>query len=77
MLENVMKAELMRDRDFDIGEAFRMLTQGNEITRTDLHQSLDEVLDQPHLDILYAKLSAQSVTKQIAYADFIECISPK
>jgi hypothetical protein len=34
-------------------------------------------LDQPHIDILYAKLSAQSATKTVAYADFIECITPK
>ena len=53
-----MKDELMRDPDFDIGEAFRQLTAGKEITRNDLVETLGSQLDQPHIDILYAKLSA-------------------
>jgi hypothetical protein len=38
---------------------------------------MESDLDQPHIDILYAKLSAQSATKTVAYADFIECITPR
>jgi hypothetical protein len=75
--ENQLKTALMRDADFDVGEAFRQLGSGNEITRDDLIDRLSGDLDQPHIDILYAKLSAQSATKTVAYADFIECITPK
>lgn len=56
--ENQLKAELMRDSQFDIGEAFRQLSQGKEITRDDLMSAMEQDLDQPHIDILYAKLSA-------------------
>jgi hypothetical protein len=55
--ENFHKANLMRDPSFDIGEAFRSLTNGREITRDDLLDCLGHELDQPHVDILYAKLS--------------------
>lgn len=56
--ENQLKAELMRDSQFDIGDAFRQLSQGKEITRDDLMSAMEQDLDQPHIDILYAKLSA-------------------
>lgn len=72
-----MKADLMRNPDFDIGEAYRMLSQSNEISRDNLLEVMGNELDQPHIDILFAKMSASSATKTIAYADFIECITPR
>jgi hypothetical protein len=74
--ENLLKDDLMRDPEFDVNEAFRQLTQGKEITRSDLLNALGNHLNQPHVDILYAKLSANSITKTILKADFIECITP-
>jgi len=50
---------------------------GREVTRDDLLEVMEKDLDKPHIDILYAKLSAQSATKTVAYADFIEFITPQ
>ena len=45
LIENRLKADLMRDPSFDIGEAFRHLTHNKEITRDDLISSLGQHLD--------------------------------
>ena len=58
----------MRDPNFDISSAFRQFTQNNEISREDMQTELQHHLDGPHIDILFAKLSANSTTKQITYA---------
>lgn len=55
-----------------------MSQNGREITRQDLLVALGRLLDQPHIDILFAKLIQQTSTKTtIQYADFIEQVSPK
>lgn len=72
----MMKDSIMSDIDFQLNEAFSQLTQGREITRNDLLEALNGICDQPHVDILYAKLSASTVTKTITKSDFIECITP-
>lgn len=72
-----MKLALMRDPDFDISSAFRQFTQSSEISREDMLAELQEHLDVPHIDILFAKLSANSTSKQITYAQFIESITPR
>jgi hypothetical protein len=40
-----MKADLMRNPDFDIGEAYRMLSQSNEISRDNLLEVMGNELD--------------------------------
>jgi hypothetical protein len=71
--ENMMKTEIMKQPSFDVHKAFAKLTNGPELTRDHLAKALPG-LNQPHVDILYAKLAAQS--KQVMYADFIEMLSP-
>lgn len=77
--ENQLKSDLLHDADFDIAHSFKTIsTNGKEITRADLLAALNNILDQPHIDILYARLIAQTSTKtSISYADFIEQVSPK
>jgi hypothetical protein len=74
--ENSTKIALMRDAHFDIGESFREFTDGNEITRDDLMSAMRDLLDTPHIDILFAKLCSHSTSKNITYARFIESITP-
>lgn len=53
----------MRDVRFDISESFKSIANGLEISRDDLIFVLKEVLDAPHIDILFAKLCANSSSK--------------
>jgi len=75
--ENSVKIELMRDENFDLNRSFREITNNSEITRNDLLQVLQNNLDTPHIDILYAKLCVNSSSKNITYARFIESITPQ
>jgi hypothetical protein len=43
--ENKLKAELMRDSNFEISDAFRQIARGKEITRDDLLDALNNDLD--------------------------------
>jgi hypothetical protein len=74
--ENTIKIELMRDAHFDVSQSFREFTDGNEITRDDLLEVMRDLLDTPHIDILFAKLCSHSTSKNITYARFIESITP-
>ena len=74
--ENSVKIELMRDENFDLNRSFREITNNSEITRNDLLQVLQNNLDTPHIDILYAKFCVNSSSKNITYARFIESITP-
>ena len=74
--ENNLKVELMRSSNFDINSSFNEITDGSEITRDDLVRALQNVLDMPHIDILYAKLCVNSTSRQVTYARFIESITP-
>jgi hypothetical protein len=71
----VAKTELMRDASFDINQSFREFTDGSEITRDDLIGVMQDQLDTPHIDILFAKLCSHSTSKNITHAGFIESIS--
>lgn len=66
----------MRDAHFDISQSFKDFTDGSEITREDLFAVLTDLLDTPHIDILFAKLGSHSTSKNITYARFIESITP-
>jgi len=67
----------MKDPTFDIMVAFKSISNGKDtIQRDDLLESLRE-LDQPHIDILFAKLCARSTGKDVTYASFIETLTPK
>jgi len=66
----------MRDAHFNISQSFREFTDGNEITRDDLLNVMRDLLDTPHIDILFAKLCSHSTSKNITYARFIESITP-
>ena len=74
--ENAIKVELMRDEHFDVSRSFGEFTDGNEITRDDLLLVMKDLLDTPHIDILFAKLCSHSTSKNITYARFIESITP-
>ncbi len=74
--ENAIKVELMRDAHFDISQSFREFTDGSEITRDDVLGAMRDLLDTPHIDILFAKLCSHSTSKNITYARFIESITP-